>query len=124
MLTPVLALITWSLIVWVWMYALRLPAITKAELAPDDVDYATVGQDFAYEGKADHVARRLFGESRAVTGRHELGELSIDPGRVRHRTVASCGTVCGAGLPWFSRVRSSGGPGSVITRRRSARISC
>jgi len=34
MLTPVLALIVWSLIVWVWMYATRLPAIQAAKLDP------------------------------------------------------------------------------------------
>jgi hypothetical protein len=32
MLTPVLALIVWSLIVWVWMYATRLPAIQAARI--------------------------------------------------------------------------------------------
>lgn len=36
MLTPALALITWSLIVWAWMYATRLPAISAAGIAPDD----------------------------------------------------------------------------------------
>ncbi|HYG28397.1 MAG TPA: MAPEG family protein [Caulobacteraceae bacterium] len=35
-LVPVLALILWSLIVWVWMYALRLPAMQKAGIRPDD----------------------------------------------------------------------------------------
>lgn len=35
-LTPVLALIVWSLIMWIWMYATRIPAIQKAGLAPDD----------------------------------------------------------------------------------------
>ncbi|MEI9993949.1 MAG: MAPEG family protein [Rhizomicrobium sp.] len=34
MLTPVLALIVWSLIVWVWMYATRLPAIQAAKIDP------------------------------------------------------------------------------------------
>ncbi len=32
MLTPVLALIVWSLIVWVWMYATRIPAIQAAKI--------------------------------------------------------------------------------------------
>ncbi len=31
-LTPVLALIVWSCIMWVWMYATRLPAIGKAKV--------------------------------------------------------------------------------------------
>ncbi len=34
MLTPVLALIVWSLIVWVWMYATRIPAMQKAGIDP------------------------------------------------------------------------------------------
>jgi hypothetical protein len=34
MLTPVLALIVWTLIVWLWMYATRLPAIQAAHLEP------------------------------------------------------------------------------------------
>ena len=34
MLTPVLALIVWSLIVWIWMYATRLPAISAAKIPP------------------------------------------------------------------------------------------
>jgi hypothetical protein len=35
-LTPVLALILWSLIVWVWMYATRIPAMQKAQINPQD----------------------------------------------------------------------------------------
>jgi hypothetical protein len=35
-LTPVLALVVWSLIVWAWMYALRIPAMQKAGINPDD----------------------------------------------------------------------------------------
>ena len=36
MLTPVLALIVWTLIIWCWMYATRIPAIKKANINPDD----------------------------------------------------------------------------------------
>ncbi|MEZ5920902.1 MAG: MAPEG family protein [Parvularculaceae bacterium] len=36
MLTPVLALVVWTLIVWIWMYATRLPAMTKAGIKPND----------------------------------------------------------------------------------------
>ena len=35
-LTPALALVTWTLIVWAWMYALRIPAMNAAGLDPDD----------------------------------------------------------------------------------------
>lgn len=34
MLTPVLALVCWTLIVWVWMYATRIPAMQKAKIDP------------------------------------------------------------------------------------------
>jgi hypothetical protein len=34
-LTPVLALVVWSLIIWVWMYATRIPAMQKAGIDPD-----------------------------------------------------------------------------------------
>jgi len=34
LLAPALALIVWSLIVWVWMYATRIPAIQKAGIDP------------------------------------------------------------------------------------------
>lgn len=35
-LTPVLALIVWTLVMWLWMYATRLPAFQKAGINPDD----------------------------------------------------------------------------------------
>jgi hypothetical protein len=36
LVTPVLALISWSLVIWVWMYATRLPAMQKARINPQD----------------------------------------------------------------------------------------
>ena len=39
MLEPVIALITWTLVVWAWMYALRIPAMQKAEIDPDDAKH-------------------------------------------------------------------------------------
>lgn len=33
-LTPALALICWTLIVWAWMYATRIPAMQKAKIEP------------------------------------------------------------------------------------------
>ena len=38
-LTPVLVLVAWSLIVWAWMYATRLPAIGAAKIAPQDARF-------------------------------------------------------------------------------------
>lgn len=34
-LTPVLLLICWTLIMWLWMYATRIPAMQKAKIDPD-----------------------------------------------------------------------------------------
>lgn len=33
-LTPVLALVCWTLVMWIWMYATRLPAMNKAGIDP------------------------------------------------------------------------------------------
>ncbi len=38
-LTPVLALITWSLVMWAWMYATRIPAMGKANIDPDNAKH-------------------------------------------------------------------------------------
>lgn len=38
-LTPVLALILWSLIIWTVMYVRRIPAMNKAGIAPQDAAY-------------------------------------------------------------------------------------
>jgi hypothetical protein len=38
-LTPILALIVWSLVVWVWMYATRLPAMTAAKIDPQSARF-------------------------------------------------------------------------------------
>ena len=35
-LTPVLVLVVWSLVIWLWMYATRLPAMQKAGIKPQD----------------------------------------------------------------------------------------
>lgn len=34
--TPVLVLILWTLLMWVWMYATRIPAMQKAKIDPQD----------------------------------------------------------------------------------------
>lgn len=36
MLTPILALVSWTLIIWIWMYATRIPAMKKADINPQD----------------------------------------------------------------------------------------
>lgn len=38
-LAPVLALIVWSLVIWVWMYIKRIPAMSKAGIKPRDARF-------------------------------------------------------------------------------------
>jgi hypothetical protein len=35
-LAPVVALMAWTMVMWLWMYAVRLPALTASGLKPDD----------------------------------------------------------------------------------------
>jgi hypothetical protein len=35
MLAPVIALVLWTFVMWLWMYATRIPAIVKAKMAMD-----------------------------------------------------------------------------------------
>ncbi|MCF6328177.1 MAG: MAPEG family protein [Henriciella sp.] len=35
-LTPVLILVCWTLVMWLWMYATRIPAMQKANINPDE----------------------------------------------------------------------------------------
>ncbi|MDA9368441.1 MAPEG family protein [Flavobacteriaceae bacterium] len=35
-LLPVITLIVWTMLVWLWMYATRIPAMTEAAINPDD----------------------------------------------------------------------------------------
>jgi hypothetical protein len=50
MLTPVLALIVWTLIIWLWMYATRIPAIQAAKIDP---------QAAAHPGSLDVLPSRV-----------------------------------------------------------------
>ena len=38
-LTPVLALVSWTLIIWIWMYATRFPAMSAAKISPQDARF-------------------------------------------------------------------------------------
>jgi hypothetical protein len=48
-LTPVLVLVAWTLVRWIWMYATRIPAMKEAGIDP---------QDAAYPGTWAHRLRR------------------------------------------------------------------
>ena len=45
MLAPVIALALWTHLIWVWMYATRLPAMYKAKMKPDS--FAPRGQQMS-----------------------------------------------------------------------------
>ena len=38
-LTPVLVLVAWTLVMWVWMYATRIPAMKAAGIDPQEAAY-------------------------------------------------------------------------------------
>lgn len=38
-LTPVLALVAWTLVMWIWMYATRIPAMKQAGIDPQEAAY-------------------------------------------------------------------------------------
>lgn len=39
-LQPAVALMIWTMIIWAWMYATRIPAMQKAHIQPDDAQIA------------------------------------------------------------------------------------
>jgi len=39
LLTPVLALVCWTLIIWIWMYATRIPAMSAAKIDPQSARF-------------------------------------------------------------------------------------
>ena len=38
-LAPALALVVWSLLIWIWMYVKRIPAMSEAKVAPQDARF-------------------------------------------------------------------------------------
>ena len=38
-LTPILALVSWTLLMWIWMYINRIPAMNKAGMDPQEAQY-------------------------------------------------------------------------------------
>lgn len=39
MIAPVMALVAWSLVIWVWMYIHRIPAMQKAGIKPQEARF-------------------------------------------------------------------------------------
>jgi len=36
LIAPILALVLWTLVIWIWMYATRIPAMQKAKIDPKE----------------------------------------------------------------------------------------
>ena len=36
LVVPILALVLWTLVIWIWMYATRIPAMQKAKIDPQE----------------------------------------------------------------------------------------
>jgi len=36
LIAPILALVLWTLVIWIWMYATRIPAIQEAKIDPQE----------------------------------------------------------------------------------------
>jgi len=54
-LTPVLALVAWSLVMWFWLYATRIPAMQKAKIDPQRaVQEGTLGLKGPAQWPADN----------------------------------------------------------------------
>ena len=60
-LTPVLALIVLTLVVWIWMYVTRIPAMAKAKVQPQDARFPG-----SLDRLPDAVRRSLLRERRRV----------------------------------------------------------
>jgi hypothetical protein len=39
LIAPVMALVAWSLVIWLWMYVQRMPAMSKAGIKPQDAAF-------------------------------------------------------------------------------------
>jgi hypothetical protein len=39
LVAPVMALVAWSLLIWLWMYVQRIPAMSKAGIKPQDAAF-------------------------------------------------------------------------------------
>jgi hypothetical protein len=39
MIAPVMALVAWSLVIWIWMYVQRIPAMQKAGIKPQEARF-------------------------------------------------------------------------------------
>ena len=63
-LSPVLALVAWTFVMWVWMYATRIPAMNAAGLDPQE---------------AQQIAAQLIADPARAVSTLAMEELGVDP---------------------------------------------
>ena len=90
-LTPVLVLVAWTLVMWIWMYATRIPAMKEAGIDP---------QDAAYPGTWSHRLRRPSVRSVADNYNHLHEQPTIFYALMFFAALTGGGDVFALGLAW------------------------
>ena len=88
-LTPVLALVCWTLFVWLWMYATRIPAMQKMHLDP---------QAAAHPGSLDVLPSNV--RSVADNYNHLMEQPTIFYALVVYLHLAGQGDAVNVDLAW------------------------
>jgi hypothetical protein len=50
-LLPVLTLVAWTLVMWVWLYAMRLPAMRRAHINPQEAAYVNLAERLPHRAR-------------------------------------------------------------------------
>jgi hypothetical protein len=90
-LTPVLVLVAWTLVMWIWMYATRIPAMKEAGIDP---------QDAAYPGTWSHRLRRPSVRSVADNYNHLHEQPTIFYALMFFAALTGGGDAFALGLAW------------------------
>jgi hypothetical protein len=90
-LTPVLVLVAWTLVMWIWMYATRIPAMKEAGIDP---------QDAAYPGTWSHRLRRPSVRSVADNYNHLHEQPTIFYALMFFAALTGGGDGFALGLAW------------------------
>ena len=86
LIAPILALVLWTLVIWIWMYATRIPAIQEAKVDPQE---AAERLRRLQELQSMHTRERLTAQvGREVTVLVE-GTSARDPGMRCGRTACN-----------------------------------
>ena len=90
-LTPVLVLVAWTLVMWIWMYATRIPAMKEAGIDQ---------QDAAYPGTWSHRLRRPSVRSVADNYNHLHEQPTIFYALMFFAALTGGGDGFALGLAW------------------------